>query len=292
MSDIAIRACGDYYAPVGDAPPDLRALTKEATGKPVRRIGRFIQLALIGATRCAGAEKPPPETGVYLASRRADLEMIVEVKEHLFRDGFAPKPLSFINTVSNAACFYVAQHFGLHGRSSFVGAGCFAFETAAQIALLDLEMGAVRSALVGAIEIVAAPVDVHRKRLRLAPGSAVGEASHWIWLEAGGKGAGKLSAVEFLPDRTRLLAWIATQDLDPGRTLFAAGQFIPAADAERLQSETGIAHMLDYRSNRAYYDAQSGAALSAFFADASDARALLHVNGDTDGRYAVMLARR
>src|SRR5262245_23108268 len=119
--DVVLRAHGDYCAAVDDALPDLRTLAKEATGGHVRRVGRFIQLALIGACRCTGDAKPAPDTAVYIASRRGDLEVTIEVMEQVFRDGQQPKPLSFINTVSNAACYYVARHFGLHGRSCFIG---------------------------------------------------------------------------------------------------------------------------------------------------------------------------
>ncbi|MDZ7788067.1 MAG: hypothetical protein U5K73_08125 [Halofilum sp. (in: g-proteobacteria)] len=53
--EVWIRGTGDYREPVeGDTPPRLKTLVQESLGVPVRRIGRFIQLALIGAGRCAG----------------------------------------------------------------------------------------------------------------------------------------------------------------------------------------------------------------------------------------------
>jgi hypothetical protein len=289
--DAIVHAHGDYYVAVDDAPPDLRALAKEATGSHVRRVGRFIQLALIGACRCAGAASPPPETAVYLASRRGDIEMTAEVMEHVFRDAQQPKPLTFINTVSNAACFYVARHFGLHGRSCFVGGASFSFETALQLALLDLQMGVARTALVGCVELAVAPLDVDRRRLGVAPNAPVGEASHWLWLDIAKRPGPGVRTVEFFADRERLRSWIASQRLDPAQTQFAPGQFLSDADASWLERECNLTRRFDYRTGRAYYDCHSGAAIGVFLREGAD-ETMLHVNGDEDGRYAVMLARR
>lgn len=293
--DISVRAVGDYYESLADAPPDLRTLTKDETGKQVRRVGRFIQMGLIGAARCVGSATLPPDTAVYLTSRRGDLEVTIEVMEELFRDGHAPKPLSFINTVSNAACYYVARHFELHGRSCFVGGAHFAFETALDLALLEMRAGVVRSALVGCIEIATDPLAVHRQRLGLAPDAAVAEASHWLWLEAreGGDAAGSIGAVEFFGNTADLAAWFSRQGLDANATAFSQGQFWADGEAAAIQRELGLRKAFNYRAGRGYYDCQSGALVSAFLQGGEDGvSAVLHVNGNPDGRLAVMLARR
>lgn len=294
-ADISIRAVGDYYAAVTEAPPDLRTLTKDVTGKPVRRVGRFIQMGLIGAARCVGSAALAPDTAVYLTSRRGDLEVTIEVMEELFRDGHAPKPLSFINTVSNAACYYVARHFELHGRSCFVGGAHFAFETALDLALLEMRAGIVRSALVGCIEIATEPLAVHRQRLRLAPDATVAEASHWLWLESRAEpdAPGAIGAVEFFTSTAHLAAWFAGQRLDLGSTAFAQGQFLTDSEAAAIQGELGLQQAFNYRAGRGYYDCQSGALMGAFLqGGAGGASAVVHVNADPDGRLAVMLARR
>ncbi len=51
----------------------------------------------------------------------------------LFRDGGTPKPLSFVNTVSNAACYYVARALKLQSRSNFVCNRHLAFESVLQL---------------------------------------------------------------------------------------------------------------------------------------------------------------
>jgi hypothetical protein len=290
---IYIRAWGDYYAPVDtDAGvPALKELVREALGEPVRRVGRFIQLALIGAGRCAGGRALPAETAVYFTSGRGDLEVTLEVWESLFRQGLPPKPLSFINTVSNSACYYIARQFGLHGRSSFVCNRHFAFESALQLALLELENGGVHSALTGAVDMVVPPFDEHRERLHLAPDAPLAEGSHWLWLQRGaaGEAAPRLLAARHFSEREALLQWLDALP-QPAQTTFAAGQFLAAADAAALAPR--FAEVFDYRAGRGYYDSQSAAAISAWLQAPAAQPFLLHLNGDPEGRYAALLVAR
>lgn len=293
MADVIIRACGDYYAPVeGEALPDVRALAKETLGKQVRRVGRFILLGLVGAARCVGAHAPPAHTAIYLSSRRGDLETNVEVMEDLFARGLAPKPLSFINTVSNASCYYVARHFGLHGRSLFVSGVCFSFEAALQAALLDFEAGQVRSALVGGLDTLIEPLAIERRRLGLAAEAPVAEASHWLWLEADQAQPGDLvlEASEAFPDRAALIAWLQARGTE--KTTLAQGQYLDDAAFAAIAAEANLPRSFRYRDGRAYYDGQAGAALSAFAASDLDGAALTHINADPDGRYAAFVARK
>ncbi len=292
---IVIRAHGDYYAPVDGEPPDVRELSKQTLGKQVRRVGRFIQLALIGAARCVGAQAPPAHTAIYMSSRRGDLETNLEVLEQFYKHGLTPKPLSFINTVSNASCYYVARHFGLHGRSCFVTGVCFSFEMALQAALLDMQAGLVSSALVGGLDTVASPIEIDRRRLGLPANAAVAEGSHWLWLEAREAQPGDvtLAAVEAFPDRNALEAWLDGQSFAPGRTLLAQGQYLADDDFRALQNKTGVTNSLGYRDSLDFYAGQAGAALAGFIAHPdTEMTTVAHLNGDPEGRYALFVARR
>jgi hypothetical protein len=314
---VRIRASGDYYCEINSGginsgeinsgeiergetegtaalaqPPELKGLVKEAIGQPIRRIGRFIQLALIGAGRCVGEARLPADTGGYLASGRGDLEVTLEVMEQLFRHGQPPKPLTFINSVSNSACFYVARQFGLRGRSSFVCNRYFAFESALQLALEDLAAGRVRSALVGGVDMVVAPLADHRRRLELAPGEALAEGSHWLWLVAEDEGGAAPALVaRHCADRDALLAWIAAQALAVERCHLSAGQFLDPAELALIEAETGLWQRFDYRAGRGYYDSHSGAVLGEFERRHAAGDCLLHINGDPDGRFSALLSR-
>ncbi len=273
MTEARIAGIGDYVSEEGGDLTDLKPIVKATLGAPVRRIGRFISLALIGAARC---------TAVYFTTGSGDFEVTVEVLEHLFRDGFPPKPLSFINTVSNAACFYVAKQFGLSGRSTCLGSRAFGFETALQLALLDLKQGTVSSALIGSADIVLDPLPIHRQRLSQPPDAPIGEAAHWLWLTADGE-AGALPACRFFASREDLTAWTTT--FDPATTVLGLGEGVG-------EDMFGLTRNFDYRSGRPYYDSRTAAAPSAFLAQAAPGETMLHVSTDGAGRYAAFTVRR
>lgn len=287
-----IYACGDYYD-AAEPPRDLKAAVAAAVGEPVRRIGRFIQLALIGAGRCAQALRPPADTGVYLCSGRGDLETTIEVMTGLFRDGQPPKPLSFVNTVSNAACFYVARALQLQGRSNFVCNRYFAFESALQLALLDAEQGAVTSALVGSVDVVCTPLPDHRRRLELAPDAPVGEGSHWLWLgtkDVALPRRGELLAARHFDSMAALLEWLLQQAPSPHNCLLGTGQFLDDAALAVIQESIRLP-VFDYRTGRAHYDSQSGAAIHEFLQRSPPGAELLHVNANPQGQFSVVYVR-
>jgi hypothetical protein len=290
-----IYASGDCYLPATDPPLDLKPLVKETTGEAVRRIGRFIQLALIGAGRCAKAAPVPPDTAVYFASGRGDFETTVEVMATLFRDGGAPKPLSFVNTVSNAACYYVARSLKLQSRSNFVCNRNLAFESVLQLALMEVESGAAASALVGSVDALTMPLAEHRRRVQLSPDAALAEGSHWLWIgpsRADLPRLGEVLAVEQFNDAASLLAWITTRQLAGGHCAFSAGQFLVAPVAQDLRTRSGLTRDFDYRRHRGHYDSQSGAAVASFLEEAAAGSMLLHVNADPLGCYSAMLVAR
>jgi|HigsolmetaAR202D_1030399.scaffolds.fasta_scaffold00150_34 hypothetical protein len=289
MKPIYIASCGDYFERIesDDSAVDLKALVAEAIGTPVRRIGRFIQLALIGAGRCAKQAALPEDAAVYLGSGRGDLEVTIEVMHSIVRDGRAPKPLSFINTVSNAASFYVAQSLKLTSQSTFVCNRYFAFETMLQLAKLDLEQGVVTSALVGTVDVVVPPLAAHRMRLGLDADTPVADASHWLLLQTQPSSTplGRLLAAGHFTDAKALRVWLSDQTIDAQWKL-ATGQFMPRAEADEWQRALGL-EVFDYLTGRPYYDSQSGAAIGEFLR--REKGTLLHLNRDPSGRYQAML---
>jgi hypothetical protein len=63
-----------------------------------------------------------------------------------------PKPFEFVNSVSNAAGFHVAQQLGLEGPNLFVGAGPRVWPQLQRLAALDLADGLVSQALLVVVE--------------------------------------------------------------------------------------------------------------------------------------------
>ncbi len=282
-----ILAHGHYSAAVhDDALPPLKTLVKDTTGEAVRRVGRFIQLALIGAGRCLQQQSAPADTAVYLTSGRGDLETTLEVLSQMIEHGLPPKPLTFINTVSNSACFYVAKQFALHGRSQFV-TRCYApLESALQLAALDLQTQSVGTALVGSVDICTEPLRDHRKRIDVAQDTLVGEGSHWFLLaqrDAPDSALATIDHVVTLADRNALTHWLQQHSTQLVSLALACGQHTDAETAHWLQ--THIAHQHFFTTdNTPWYDSHCGNTLGLFLQQ-KPTQTLLHIDSDADGRF-------
>jgi len=292
---IWIRSAGDYCQPVEGDLPDLKGLVQEVAGAQVRRVGRFIRLALIGAGRCAGEARPASTTAVYMSSARGDLETTLEVVETLFRQGMPPKPLSFVNTVSNAPCYYVARQFDLAGRSNFICSRRFAFESVLELAMLDMDAGYMESALVGSVDVATSPVAEHRERLQIGPDEVVAEGSHWLWLQSGERpqGAlGELVAARAFTGQDALMEWLQGLDIPAEQCAIVGGQFAESSDIDAIQAESGIGRRYAPPAAPGFYDSQSGRTISHFLRE-GEAPYLLHVNAENDGpRQTATLVRR
>ena len=288
-----ILATGSYCEAVDNDPPLLKVLVEASTGSAVRRIGRFIQLALIGAGRCLKPGTAPANTGVYLASGRGDLEVTLTVLRDIFERQEAPMPLNFINTVSNSACYYLARTLRITGPSAFATSRYSPLESALRLAWLDFSRG-IPAALVGAVDICVPPLSEHRQRICVGADATVGEASHWLFLAPPGDAApalGSIPLVRSFPDDSSLSNWLGAQRAQAADTVLAVGQHLEPALLDVLQAASGNAAVFDYRSRLPYFDSQSAAAVGSFLSQPGKSR-MIHIDGDPSGRFAVMVIER
>jgi hypothetical protein len=292
---IAIVAHGHYAEPVnasshGSALPELKTLVKSVIGENVRRIGRFIQLALIGAGRCVNTQTLPSDTGIYLTSGRGDLEVTVEVLDQIIKDSQPPKPLSFINTVSNSACFYLAKHFHLQSRSLFVTRRYAPLESVFQLALLDLQTTAMPLALVGSVDICTEPLNEHRQRLAISADTIVGEGSHWFLLARATPSAPALATideVQLLPNANALTRWLVQHAAILHNAVLVCGQHVDAATAQFLR-DSCAGKPWPVTQSLHWYDSHCGFALGQFL-QVRPAQRMLHIDSDPDGRFNLLL---
>ena len=231
---VTILAAGSFAAPATEPTLDIKTLLREAGGPRLRRSNRLTELALLGALRCCQSIGPLHEqSALYLASGQGNVGDTVSLLQQIVRDGLEPMPFSFINVSSNMAGFAVAQALGLQGRNMAVSRNGGAFDSALELALLDLLSGSVPMALVGVVEECAWPLPEHRRRLGVADDMPLAEQSSWLLLSAqcASSGVGmiaghqRLAEGEALPSR-------------PEARWFCAPQ-LPAAHAERLAGTTG-----------------------------------------------------
>jgi len=295
-----ILAHGHYSSQVDTELPPLKELVKDTTGQAVRRVGRFIQLALIGAGRCLQGQTVPAgtlfvdtllaDTAVYLTSGRGDLEITLDVLEQMVEQGLPPKPLSFINTVSNSACFYLAKQFGLHGRSHFVTRRRAPLESALQLAALDIAEGSVQTALLGSVDICTLPLAQHRQRLAVTENQAIGEGSHWFLLASDnhiGDALGHVVTVDSFANLDALAAWLNSKAPFAHDTVFTTGQYVDEELTRALQA-MGITMPSFWPAPPApWYDSHCGLVLGEFLTKKPASR-LLYIDSDHSGRYNVI----
>ncbi|QLF94281.1 hypothetical protein HW090_14175 [Pseudomonas sp. ABC1] len=132
----------------GNAQCDDKALKSalvEWLPNPPRRIDRLILLALLGAAPLKGQVRS--DCGLYLASRHPARSTMGALLDAVCVQQRQPKPFEFVNSVSNAAGFHVAQQLGLEGPNLFIGAGPRVWRQLQQLATLDLADGSVSQAL-------------------------------------------------------------------------------------------------------------------------------------------------
>lgn len=291
---LEIHAAAGVSWGIGDELPALRELVREACGQSVRRVNRLIQLALIGAVRCARAGTLDADCGLYLASGQGALQDSVDCFVQMFVDGQPPKPISFVNTLSNTVCFYIAKLLELSGRNQFVSSSALPFESALSLALLDFERGVVPQALVGGVDECVLPLADHRKRLRTAADAPLGEGSHWLLL---GRGAaspplGRLVDVREFAGASGLARWLDGLAMEgpPWQLSFGAG--IEPPDRAWLESSLPGLAPFEYAPRSAYYETVTAAGLCAFLGAEGGPATLLHLNASRDGRFAACIVQR
>ncbi len=241
--------------------PDLKPLIAERLPQRIRRIDRYIELCIAGGLHCVGERRLPTDTGIYVATRCGAVSTSSRSMDSINREGDMPKPLHFVNTLGNSACFYLTRLLGTTGNGAVLSREMIAFEAALMHAWLDMKLGLVNTALVGGIDEVALPLDAHLRRLDTQGASNLLEGSHWLLLEAGvASGQTTLGEPRFPADCQALLAALRqhreTQvhcsfapDEEEEQILQAAGKTVyampPQGAAHGVYSGASLLHMLE-----------------------------------------------
>lgn len=191
---------------------DLKPLIAPWTAQRLRRVDRYIELCVAGGLNCVGGRELPATTGVYLATRCGAVTTSARVMENIVSQGEMPKPLHFINTLGNSAGFYLTQLLRTTGNTLVISQEYLSFEAALVHACLDLESGRIPCALVGGIDEVALPLELHAQRLEQTTAQTFSEGSHWLLLEKNPSTNGvTLDAPQYFADVDGLAHWLAQQ---------------------------------------------------------------------------------
>jgi hypothetical protein len=180
---IGIAAHSHFYATYDNDEPviELKDALKDCLREPLRRSDRFIQLALLGSARCARGHKLAADCAVVLASHYGPVSNNAVVQRQLFVDQQVPKPIHFVNTLGNAAGFYIARNLDLAGANHFVSGNHGGFMEALLLSALLLQNG-TSQVLIGAVDEYVPPQRQHRRRIGVADNTPMAEGSHWLLL--------------------------------------------------------------------------------------------------------------
>ena len=163
---------------------DLNALIGRWHPERIRRIDRYIQLCVTGGLSCVAGRTLPADTGVYLSTNSGAISTPSATMRHIQQQGELPKPLHFVNTLSNSAGYYLTRLLQLNGNTVLVSDSDTSFEAALLHAGMDLLAGRISTALVGAFDDIAMPIAHQLERMQApADTNSVYEGSHWLLLE-------------------------------------------------------------------------------------------------------------
>jgi hypothetical protein len=123
----------------------LKSALGQWLDSPPRRIDRLILQCLLAAAPLKAQVRS--NCGLYLASAHPARATMGALLEAVCVQHKQPKPFEFVNSVSNAAGFHIAQQLGIDGPNLFIGAGEQVWAQLQALANLDLQDGLVEQAL-------------------------------------------------------------------------------------------------------------------------------------------------
>ena len=280
---IAIRATGIHNSIPGHQQPDLAAELRALSGKVYRRTDHFIQLAIIGAHKAAAGHKLPPQTAMYMTSGQGNISVFERICDQRHVRKQLPRPIDFINLLSNSAGFYVAGHLGLSGRNLFLTHHRFPVQMALLAAQNDVQLGREQMVLIGGVDEWIPRQELARKLLGRDQTTVLGEGSNWMLLGTGDEEAP--ATLEVNPgtlDRKQLQQLLAS--VAPGTSL-AFGKRFAAADREEIMNMNRGCRRYSYEASCGYYETLPIYVLNRFLS--SEKGRLIHI--DVSGeRYMIM----
>lgn len=284
-----IYAYGAFQQDVFDQLPALKEQVKLSCGQHVRRIDRFTQLAIIGASRCVIGQSVKPHCNLYLSSADTAKTNTVKALHQVFVEKQPIMPLQFVNMVSNAASFYIAQLLQLHGAGLFINSQYAALEKALRLAALDLADNSCQQALLGIVDECAEPIALQRKMLNAEAPHAIGESSFWLLT-----GLNADQALASIEDNRVFTCW---DDAKAYIDSVADATTLIAAAASLLNEQRNYLQGLDapywsYSDTIARQNGQIGYALQPFLAKEKQQKRLLHIERSAHGHFHLLLVQR
>ena len=240
---------------------DVKAAWKVVSPKMIRRTDRFIQLALLGAYEAVGESVLDKDTALYMASGQGNLVVFKRLRDQRYIHKQPPKPVDFINSLSNTSGFYVAQFFDLHGKNLNVSRQGLVVETILLLAQNDLELGKEQEILLGGVDELQEPVSFTKRSLGVCDDRLLGEGSNWMLLSAQQEGAlASIDVVKKQMDLAEVKAYL--QDVEKSCKI-AFGQYFSKETIDELFDAEERERFV-YEESCGFYETAPLFALSCF----------------------------
>ncbi|WP_455209768.1 hypothetical protein [Kaarinaea lacus] len=274
--------------PTEEQAPELKDTVKTLWGKGYRRISHFIQLALVGAKRCADNSTCPidAQCNIVFTTGQGNISNVAKVTRQIFKEHEPPMPFDFMHITNNMAPFYVAQGLGLSSSNLTVAHRSFPFETAIDLAAFQLQTTNGQY-FIGAVDECAFPLNEHRQRLGLPPHTPLAEGSHWLLLGSESRHAiAQLEFCYFCHTQEELVQQVVTHRFKTPVTL-SCGFGINNEEQQWWQDRLSTQDYYDYRQHTAYHDTAAAYGVVSFI-EQHHAQTMIHINKSARQRYCVV----
>jgi len=263
----------------------LKEEIRRYTQENFRRVNRFILLSLFGALQCVHQQTLETDTAIYLTTEDGNLEVTADVLDEIYKSRSLPRPISFINTVSNTAAFYLARNLAISGRNITVSSKHLSFERGLELLKVDFSLGAERSALIGGVDESSLSWMNREKKAgrswRMVDGSA------WFYVKQEKEGScGEFTEIMSFRDGPSCMRWIRERERSPADVV-SFGALIGDDEATALRETLRPAAEFYYLQEYGYSGSATACGVSLFLR-LFQAKTLLHINRDHHGIYAVI----
>lgn len=280
---IAIRAMGIHNSVPDKTQPDLTSELKALSGKVYRRTDHFIQLAIIGAHKAVSGHKLSPQTAMYMTSGQGNISVFERICDQRHVQKQLPRPIDFINLLSNSAGFYVASHLGLNGKNLFLSHHRFPVQMALLAAQNDVLLGREKAVLIGGVDEWIPNQELAGKILGLDRTTELGEGSNWMLL--GPQGEEAVATIEVTPqtlDTRQLQQLLASAERG---TSLAFSKRFSLGEREKIMHMHTCCRHYPYEESCGYYETLPMYALNYFLL--REKGTLIHIDVSA-GRYMIM----
>ena len=165
-----------------------------------------------------------------MVSGQGNLSVFNRLCQQRYVENMPPKPVDFINSLSNTAGFYIAKFLGLESKNINLAQQGFVVENALLLADASFRTKQERQVLLGGIDEQVDMTNNPHDYLGLPRSTALGEGSNWILLS--GEADGAQATIEIVAQQFNQNTLLAYLTLLSPTTHVAFGQRV-SNDASR-----------------------------------------------------------